>query len=40
MSRILTSTGDEAVLTGLAHPNAELEIVFLKVRRAVDDLLT
>lgn len=35
---VLTSIGDEAVLTILARPNAKLGLVFLEARRAVEDL--
>lgn len=35
---ILTSIGDEAVLTTLAHENAKLGLVFLEMRRAAEDL--
>ena len=35
---VLTSIGDEAVLTILALPRAKLGLVFLEARRAVEDL--
>ncbi|MBN1486689.1 MAG: roadblock/LC7 domain-containing protein [Anaerolineae bacterium] len=35
---ILMSVGEEAVLTALARANAKLGLVFLEMRRAVDDL--
>ena len=35
---VLTSIGDEAVLTILARPNAKLGLVFLEARRAVENL--
>ena len=36
---VLTSIGDEAVLTGLAHQKAKLGMVFLEMRRAADVLV-
>jgi hypothetical protein len=36
---ILMSIGEEAVLTLLAHKQAKLGLVFLDMRRAVEDLL-
>jgi predicted regulator of Ras-like GTPase activity (Roadblock/LC7/MglB family) len=35
---VLTAIGDEAVLTVLARPSAKLGLVFLEMRRAVEDL--
>ena len=35
---VLTSIGDEAVLTIMARPNAKLGLVFLEARRAVENL--
>lgn len=35
---ILMSVGEEAVLTALAYPNAKLGLVFLEMRRAVNNL--
>jgi predicted regulator of Ras-like GTPase activity (Roadblock/LC7/MglB family) len=35
---LLTSIGEEAVLTALAHENAKLGLVFLEMRRAAEDL--
>ncbi len=35
---ILMSVGEEAVLTALAHEEAKLGLVFLDMRRAVEDL--
>jgi len=35
---ILTSVGEEAVLTVLARPEAKLGLIFLDVNRTVDDL--
>lgn len=35
---ILTSVGDEAVLTVLAHEQAKLGLLFLDMRRAAEDL--
>jgi len=37
---ILMSIGEEAVLTVLAREQAKLGLLFLDMRRAVDDLLT
>jgi len=37
---ILMSVGEEAVLTVLARERAKLGLLFLDMRRAVDDLLT
>ena len=37
---ILMSVGEEAVLTVLAREQAKLGLLFLDMRRAVDDLLT
>jgi len=36
---ILTSVGEEAVLTALAREGAKLGIIFLEMRRAVEDLI-
>jgi predicted regulator of Ras-like GTPase activity (Roadblock/LC7/MglB family) len=36
---ILTSVGEEAVLTALARENAKLGLIFLEMRRAADDLV-
>jgi len=36
---ILTSVGEEAVLTALARENAKLGLIFLEMRRAADDLI-
>ncbi|MDD5468270.1 MAG: roadblock/LC7 domain-containing protein [Anaerolineales bacterium] len=36
---ILTSVGEEAVLTALARENAKLGLVFLEMRRAAEDLV-
>jgi len=35
---ILTAVGEEAVLTALARAGAKLGLVFLEMRRAVEDL--
>ena len=35
---VLMSVGQEAVLTTLAHSNAKLGLIFLDMRRAVEDL--
>jgi predicted regulator of Ras-like GTPase activity (Roadblock/LC7/MglB family) len=35
---ILTSVGEEAVLTVLARPEAKLGLIFLDVNRTVEDL--
>lgn len=35
---ILTSVGEEAVLTALVHENAKLGLVFLEMKRAASDL--
>ena len=35
---ILTDIGEEAVLTALAHRDAKLGLIFLDMRRAVEDL--
>ncbi len=35
---ILTSIGEEAVLTALARENAKLGLIFLEMRRAAEDL--
>lgn len=35
---ILTSVGDEAVLTALAREGAKLGLIFLEMRRAAEDL--
>jgi hypothetical protein len=35
---ILTSVGEEAVLTALAREGAKLGLVFLEMRRAAEDL--
>ncbi len=35
---ILMSVGQEAVLTALAHSNAKLGLIFLDMRRTVEDL--
>jgi hypothetical protein len=37
-SIVLTSVGDEAVLTALARENAKLGLIFLEMRRAAEDL--
>ncbi len=36
---VLISVGEEAVLTTLAHSNAKLGMIFLDMKRAVDDLV-
>lgn len=36
---VLTSIGEEAVLTALARPEAKLGLIFLEMRRAAEDLL-
>ncbi len=36
---VLISIGEEAVLTTLAHSNAKLGMIFLDMKRAVDDLV-
>jgi predicted regulator of Ras-like GTPase activity (Roadblock/LC7/MglB family) len=35
---VLAAIGDEAVLTVMAHPNAKLGLVFLEMRRTVENL--
>jgi len=35
---ILMSVGEEAVLTAMAHSNAKLGLIFLDMKRAVEDL--
>lgn len=35
---VLTSVGEEAVLTALARPEAKLGLIFLEMRRAAEDL--
>ena len=35
---VLMSVGEEAVLTTLAHTNAKLGLIFLDMKRAVEDL--
>ena len=35
---VLMSVGEEAVLTALAHSNAKLGLIFLDMKRAVEDL--
>jgi predicted regulator of Ras-like GTPase activity (Roadblock/LC7/MglB family) len=37
---ILTSIGQEAVLTALAREDAKLGLVFLEMRRAAEDLMS
>ena len=37
-SIVLTSVGDEAVLTALARQEAKLGLIFLEMRRAAEDL--
>ena len=37
-SIVLTSVGEEAVLTALARENAKLGLIFLEMRRAAEDL--
>ena len=36
---VLISVGEEAVLTALAHSNAKLGMIFLDMKRAVEDLV-
>lgn len=36
---VLTSIGQEAVLTALARPEAKLGLIFLEMRRAAEDLI-
>ncbi len=36
---VLISIGEEAVLTALAHSNAKLGLIFLDMKRAVEDLV-
>ena len=36
---VLMSVGEEAVLTALAHEQARLGLIFLDMRRAIDDLV-
>ena len=36
---VLTSIGEEAVLTALARQDAKLGMIFLEMRRAVEDLV-
>ncbi len=36
---VLTSIGQEAVLTALARPEAKLGLIFLEMRRAAEDLV-
>jgi len=38
-SIVLTSVGDEAVLTALARHEAKLGLIFLEMRRAAEDLV-
>ncbi len=38
-SIVLTSVGDEAVLTALARQEAKLGLIFLEMRRAAEDLV-
>jgi hypothetical protein len=38
-SIILTSVGDEAVLTAMARQEAKLGLIFLEMRRAAEDLV-
>ena len=38
-SIVLTSVGEEAVLTAMARKEAKLGMIFLEMRRAADDLL-
>lgn len=38
-SIVLTSVGDEAVLTALARHDAKLGLIFLEMRRAAEDLV-
>ena len=35
---VLMAVGEEAVLTALAHKNAKLGLIFLDMRRAVEDI--
>ena len=35
---VLTSIGEEAVLTALTRPEAKLGMIFLEMRRAAEDL--
>ncbi len=37
-SIVLTSIGEEAVLTALARQNAKLGMIFLEMRRAAEDI--
>lgn len=37
-SIVLTSVGEEAVLTALARENAKLGLIFLEMRRAAEDI--
>ncbi len=36
---VLTSIGDEAVLTAMARPDAKLGMIFLEMRRAAEDIV-
>lgn len=38
-SIVLTSVGEEAVLTALARQEAKLGLIFLEMRRAVEDII-
>ena len=38
-SIVLTSVGDEAVLTAMARQEAKLGLIFLEMRRAAEDLI-
>jgi len=38
-SIVLTSVGDEAVLTAMARQDAKLGLIFLEMRRAAEDIL-
>jgi predicted regulator of Ras-like GTPase activity (Roadblock/LC7/MglB family) len=38
-SIVLTSVGEEAVLTALARHEAKLGLIFLEMRRAAEDLV-
>jgi predicted regulator of Ras-like GTPase activity (Roadblock/LC7/MglB family) len=38
-SIVLTSVGEEAVLTAMARENAKLGLIFLEMRRAAEDLV-
>jgi predicted regulator of Ras-like GTPase activity (Roadblock/LC7/MglB family) len=38
-SIVLTSVGDEAVLTALARQEAKLGLIFLEMRRAAEDII-